>query len=179
LVAKPSSLQSEAHKSLTVQVRQKTLKKARIEQYITQEDPEKAKQERIRYNEDADKIQSRKKSQQYRPTTSRQRTPGMNKRYMEDQDDDNFDNINIRALKKGSAMEDDMDDYGDESDGDDEYDETFRSRSRKRKKKVEEEEDEEEEELVFDEESDEDVTIIKAHKKKRSHQAIEDDDDED
>merc|ERR1712161_186265 len=53
LVAKPSSLQSDAHKSLTVAVRQRTTKKAKIAAYMTEEDPEKLKQERIKYNIDA------------------------------------------------------------------------------------------------------------------------------
>ena len=177
LVTKPSSLQSESHKSLTVAVRQKTVKKARIAEYVTQEDPEKLKQERIRVNKDESKIQSRRRPN-YRSQASR-RAPGMNSRYLEE-DDDNYDSINIGALKKGNAMDDDTDDYGDDSDGDDDgYNETFRSRSRKRQKKVEEEE-EEEEELVFNDESDEDdVTLIKAHKKKRPHQAVLEDDDDD
>jgi RNA polymerase-associated protein LEO1 len=177
-VTKPSSLQSESHKSLTVAVRQKTIKKARIAEYVTQEDPEKMKQERIRINQDESKIQSRKRSN-YKSYTAR-RTPGMNSRYLED-DDDNYDSINIKAVKKGVAMDDDMDDYGDDSDGDDDgYNETFRSRTRKGKRQKKVEEDEEEEELVFDAESDEDdVTLIKAHKKKRSHQAVLEDDDDD
>lgn len=58
LVAKPSSLQSESHKSLTVAVRQRTVKRAKIAQYMTEEDPEKLKQERIKYNEDADKTET-------------------------------------------------------------------------------------------------------------------------
>jgi RNA polymerase-associated protein LEO1 len=179
-VAKPSSLQSDAHKSLTVAVRQRTIKKARIAEYVTQEDPEKLKEERIRYNEDAEKIQAKKKNSNYRynNTASRTRTPGMNRRYLED-DDDNYDGVSIRALKKGVGNDDAMDDYGDESDGDDDgYDDTFRGRRSKRQQKKAVEEDEEEE-LVFDAESDEDdVTLIKAHKKKRPHQAVLDDDDD-
>jgi RNA polymerase-associated protein LEO1 len=55
-VTKPSSLQPDSHKSLTVAVRQKTIKEARIPAYVTQEDPEKIKQERIRINQDESKI---------------------------------------------------------------------------------------------------------------------------
>ena len=181
LVAKPSSLQSEAHKSLTVAVRQKTLKKARIGQYVTQEDPEKAKEERIRYNQDAEKIQSRKRANnQYRSTASRHRTPGMNRSYLEE-DDDVYDNTNLGALKKRSLMDDDMsDDYGD-SDADDDYEETFGNRNRKRQKNAEEDEDDDDEgELVFgDEDEDEEGIQIKAPKKKRPHQAVLEDDDDD
>eukprot|EP00934_Nitzschia_sp_Nitz4_P003322 Nitzschia sp. Nitz4//scaffold170_size48074//41907//43334//NITZ4_007113-RA/size48074-processed-gene-0.15-mRNA-1//1//CDS//3329538664//3312//frame0 len=176
LVAKPSSLQSEAHKSLTVAVRQRTIKTARIAEYVTQEDPEKAKAARIRNKEDLEKATARKSSS-YRPSTSRHRSPGMNRRYLEEEDDDDdYDTTNIRKLKKGAAMEDDMDDYGDESDDDE--NETFRtSRDRKRRKQ----EDSDEDELVFDEDSDdEEGTLITAHKKsKRSHQAVVDDDDDD
>jgi RNA polymerase-associated protein LEO1 len=174
-IPKPSSLQSEAHKGLTVAVRQRTIKRAKIAEYVTEEDPEKLKADRIRTNQDEDKIRARKAN--YRANTSRHRMPGMNRRYMEeDDDDDDYDTTNISAMKKGT-MEDDMDDYGDESD-DDGYDDTFRSRNRKRQKRaLEEEEDEDEEELIFDDEDDEgDVALAKAHTKKRSHQAVLDDD---
>ena len=180
LIAKPSSLQSEAHKSLTVAVRQRTIKKARIAEYVTEEDPEKAKQSQIRDIEDLEKASARKSSSHYRPTASRHRQPGMNRRYLEeDEDDDDYETTNIGKLKKGIAMDDDMDDYGEESD-DDGYDDTFRKGRDRKRRKQEEEEEEEEEELVFDEESDEeDGTLIKAHSKsKRSHQAVVDDDDD-
>jgi RNA polymerase-associated protein LEO1 len=179
LTARPSSLQSEAHKSLTVAVRQRTIKKARIAQYVTQEDPEKAKQERIKYNEDAEKIQSNKSKNSY-SNRSRARQPGMNRRYLEEEDGE-YDDVNLKRMKKGGDYDDDMDDYGDESD-DDDGDETFKSRKGKRPRKQhkEEEDDEEEEELMFDAESDDDeIAVIKAHKKKRSHQAVVEDDDDD
>lgn len=175
-IPKPSSLQSEAHKGLTVAVRQRTIKRAKIAEYVTQEDPEKLKADRIRTDQDEDKIRARKKAGN-RPNTSRHRMPGMNRRYMEDDDDDDYDTTNISAMKKGMGMDDDMSDYGDESD-DDGYEDTFRNRNRKRQKRaLEEEEDEDEEELVFDIEDDEDaVAMVKAHTKKRSHQAVLDDD---
>jgi RNA polymerase-associated protein LEO1 len=179
LTARPSSLQSEAHKSLTVAVRQRTIKKARIAQYVTQEDPERAKQERIKYNEDAEKIQSNKSKNSY-SNKSRTRQPGMNRGYLEE-DDGEYDDINIKRMKKGGEYDDDMDDYGDESD-DDDGDATFRNRKGKRPRKQhrEEEDDEEEEEAIFEVESDDDeIAVIKAHKKKRSHQAVVEDDDDD
>ena len=178
LTARPSSLQSEAHKSLTVAVRQRTIKKARIAQYVTQEDPERAKQERIKYNEDAEKIQSNKAKNSY-SNKSRTRQPGMNRRYLEE-DDGEYDDINIKRMKKGAEYDDDMDDYGDESD-DDDGDATFKSRRGKRPKKQrrEEEDDEEEEAMFYAESDDDEVAVIKAHKKKRSHQAVVEDDDDD
>ena len=183
LVAKPSSLQSEAHKSLTVAVRQRTIKKARIAEYVTEEDPEKAKQDRIRTNTDADKQLQRKRAAgaTYRGGTTR-RNPGMNRSYLEASDDEQYDSINIRALKKGSANYDmdEMDDYGEDSD--DDYDETFASRSRKRQRKAAEdaESDEDEEELVFDDEDDEEEEI-KMHKNKKKaqpHAAVLDEDED-
>ena len=173
LTARPSSLQSEAHKSLTVAVRQRTIKKARIAEYVTQEDPEAAKAARIRTGEDREKTERHKKSGSY----NKSRGP-RGRRYGDDDDDGAYDDVNISRMKRGGDMDDDMDDYG--SDSDDDVDDTFNSRSardRKRKKQLEEEE-EEEEELVFDEESDDDdVPVVKAHKKQRS-QAVVDDDEE-
>lgn len=180
-VPKPSSLQSEAHKSLTVAVRQKTIKKARIAEYVTQEDPELAKAARVRNKEDLEKAMARKSTSSYRPSGGSRSRPSSSRRYMDEEDDDgDYDTTNIKALKR-NGMEDDMDDYGDESD-DDGYDDTFRKgRDRKRRKKEDEEDEDDEEELVFEEESDEEEgTLIKAHKKtNRSRQAVVDDDDED
>ncbi|KAL3945510.1 MAG: hypothetical protein SGBAC_000409 [Bacillariaceae sp.] len=177
LIPKPSSLQSEAHKSLTVAVRQRTLKRSKIAEYVTQEDPEKLRADRIRTNAEEDKIRARK-SGGYRVGGGggRRRTPGMNRRYMEEDDDDDYDTTNISAMKKG-AIEDDMDDYGDESDDSDGYNDTFRNRNRKRQKRALEEDEDDEEELVFDDDEDDDeVALAKAPTKKRSHQAVVDDD---
>ncbi len=184
LVAKPSSLQSEAHKSLTVTIRQRTIKTARIAEYVTEEDPEKAKLERIKYNEDVGKQNARKRST---GATShggagggRRNNPGMNRHYLEASDEEGYDTTNIRALKKGSKydMVDEMDDYGEESD--DDYDDTFASRNRKRPRKPQKdaESEEEEEEMVFDDNDDEEV--VNVHKKKKashSHAAVLDDDE--
>lgn len=181
-VPKPSSLQSEAHKSLTVAVRQRTIKKARIAEHVTYEDPEKAKEARIRNKEDLEKATSRRASSGYRASTgtSRYRRPAMNRSYLEeDEDDGDYDTTKINALKKGNAMDDDMDDYGDESE-DDGYEATYRKGRDRKRRKQEREEEEEEEELVFGAESDEEEgTLIKASKKpKRSHQAVVDDDED-
>ncbi len=113
LVARPSSLQSEAHKKLTLAVRQKTIKKARIAEYVTQEDPEKAKQERIKINADLDKAMVRK-----RQSTGSHRRPAMSRRFLEEEDDGNYDSVNIRAMKRG-AFDEDVD-YGEDSEEDEE-----------------------------------------------------------
>jgi RNA polymerase-associated protein LEO1 len=173
-VPKPSSLQSEAHKSLTVAVRQRTIKKARIAEHVTFEDPEKAKAARIRNKEDLEKATARKSSSGNRSGGSRYRRPDMSRGYLEEDEDGDYDTTNIRALKK-SNRDDDMDDYGDESD-DDGFDDTFKARKRTRNQ-----EESEEEELGVDEESDEEhETLIKAHASaKRKPQAVVDDDEED
>mmetsp|Transcript_7267 Transcript_7267/g.15689 ORF Transcript_7267/g.15689 Transcript_7267/m.15689 type:complete len:319 (-) Transcript_7267:222-1178(-) len=175
-VAKPSSLQSESHKSLTVAVRQRTVKRAKIAQYMTEEDPEKLKQERIKYNEDADKLKQRKRASgggNYRSSGGGRR-PAMNRSYLEASDEEGYDTVNIRALKKGSANNYDMDemnDYGDESD--DEYDQSFVNRNRKRQRKAAAEEDsDDDEEMVFD---DDDEEVVNIHKKKKSAAVLDDD----
>jgi len=174
LVAKPSSLQSESHKSLTVAVRQRTVKRAKIAQYMTEEDPEKLKQERIKYNEDADKLKQRKRATggNYRSGGGGRR-PGMNRSYLEASDDEGYDTVNIRALKKGSASNydmDEMDDYGDESD--DDYDQSFVNRNRKRQRKAAEEDSDDDEEMVFD---DDDEEVVNIHKKKKTAAVLDDD----
>jgi RNA polymerase-associated protein LEO1 len=171
-VPKPSSLQSEAHKSLTVAVRQRTIKKARIAEHVTFEDPEKAKATRIRNKEDLEKATARK-SLGSRSGGSRYRRPDMSRGYLEEDEDGDYDTTNIRALKK-SNLDDDMDDYGDESD-DDGFDDTFRGRKRARNQ-----EESDEEELVVDESDEEQGTLVKAHSSsKRKSQAVVDDDDDD
>lgn len=170
LVAKPSSLQSESHKSLTVAVRQRTVKRAKIAQYMTEEDPEKLKQERIKYNEDADKLKQRKRSTgtTYRSSVGGRR-PGMNRSYLEDE---GYDDTNLRALKKGSSNYDmdEMDDYGDESD--DDYDQSFLNKNRRRQRKAVEEESDDDEEMVFD---DDDEEVVNIHKKKKTAAVLDDD----
>eukprot|EP00537_Pseudo-nitzschia_pungens_P013238 CAMPEP_0172394304 /NCGR_PEP_ID=MMETSP1061-20121228/14409_1 /TAXON_ID=37318 /ORGANISM="Pseudo-nitzschia pungens, Strain cf. pungens" /LENGTH=456 /DNA_ID=CAMNT_0013125627 /DNA_START=137 /DNA_END=1507 /DNA_ORIENTATION=+ len=177
LVAKPSSLQSESHKSLTVAVRQRTVKRAKIAQYMTEEDPEKLKQERIKYNADADKLKQRKRSTgggNYRSGGGGRR-PGMNRGYLEASDDEGYDTVNLRALKKGSAnnYDDGMDYYGEESD--DDYDQSFANRNRKRQRKAAVEEDsDDDEEMVFDDDDDDDE-VVKIHQKKKSAAVLDDD----
>lgn len=174
LVAKPSSLQSESHKSLTVAVRQRTVKRAKIAQYMTEEDPEKLKQERIKFNEDADKLRQRKRAAggNYRSGGGGVRR-GMSRSYLEANDDEGYDTVNIRALKKGSTSNydmDEMDDYGDESD--DDYDQSYVNRNRKRPKKPVEEDSDDDEEMVFD---DDDEEVVNVHKKKKSTAVLDDD----
>jgi len=173
-VPKPSSLQSEAHKSLTVAVRQRTIKKALIAEHVTFEDPEKAKAARIRNKEDMDRATAR--NQNNRSGGSRYRRPDMSRRYLEeDEDDANYDTTNIRALKKGNR-DDEMDDYGDDSDDDGLNDTYIKGRKRSRTK-----DESDEEELGLDDDSDDEQGgLVKAHSSsKRKTQAFVDDDDDD
>ena len=178
LTVRPSSLESAAHKSLTVAVRQKTIKTARIAEYVTQEDPEKAKLQKIKIKQDLDKASARKK-QSY---GSRRSTPSMTRRYIEQEDDGIYDSVNIRDLKRGRDL-DEMD-YGEDSEEDEEEDDTMFNRRKpapgkaSRPSKLRRADDDEEDELVLEEESDDDEINATA-KKKVQHQALVDEDDDD
>jgi RNA polymerase-associated protein LEO1 len=183
LIARPSSLESAAHKSLTVAVRQKTIKTARIAEYVTQEDPEKLKLQKIKMKQDLDKSLARKKVSY----SNRRSTPAMNRRYLEQEDDGMYDTINIKDMKRGREYEE-MD-YGEDSeDEDEEEDDTMfnrrkpapgrAARAASRRREAVSGDDDEEDELVFEEESDDDE-IKATSKKKIQHQALVDDDDDD
>jgi len=127
---RPTSLQSEAHQALTLAVRQKTIKKARIANYVTQHDPEQLKAERIKLNADWDKANNSKRGPRPGGGGGGGRGPSkprMHRDYLEpDEDDEDFDTTNIRALKRGAfanQKDDDMDDYGDDFDNDEDEDE--------------------------------------------------------
>jgi len=194
LIPRPSSLQSEAHKSLTVAVRQRTIKRARIAEFVTQEDPEKAKQARIRNKQDLYRANARKNdsSRSYSG-----RRPGMNRRYLEeDQDDGHYDNSDLSALKRHDGM-----DYGVDVDSEEEEEQQSWARSkldrkkqqaaaRARRNRFQEEEEEEEEEegnddgeeeFAVGQESDEEeeaITTKKSGAKKRTHTAFMDDEED-
>jgi RNA polymerase-associated protein LEO1 len=128
---RPSSLQSDAHKSLTVAIRSKTTKRARIAEFTTTEDPEKLKEMRIKLKADLEKAAMRKQQGGYNNNASSSykdggsggpRRPRMSRSYLEEQEEDrHFDTTNIRAMKKG-MYDKDMDDFGDEYDNDEEDD---------------------------------------------------------
>ena len=200
LTARPL-LKSEAHKSLTVAVRQKTIKRAMIAEVVTQDDPEAAKAKRIKTKDDLAKEAARKKSygdgfsgRNYNRAASRPR-PGMNRSYLED--DGDFDTTDIRAMKKRTMNEDDddmMDDYGDD-DSDSEEEATFNRRSARKSNALDDDSDEDSDdpvggakkgakEMAADDDDDDDddddevITPVKTSKK-RTHQAVFDDDDSD
>lgn len=103
----------------------------------------------------------------------------MNRSYLEGGDEE-YDTTNIRALKSNSRYndEDEMDDYGEDSDESDGA--TFgNSRSRKRQRKAvdEESDDDDEEEMVFDDDDDEEELNIHKKKKQPHSTALQDDDE--
>jgi RNA polymerase-associated protein LEO1 len=186
LTVRPSSLQSEAHKALTLAVRQKVIKRAKIAQYVTQEDPEKAKQERIRSKEDLEKEQARKNAAR----SYHRRAPGMNRRYLEEEeDDDHYDTFNVGAAKRRSRYADEEEmDYGDEDDSEEDEEDIGWTKGKlaqmkSRKKRQREEEKDEEEAFGVEEESEEEEQVARFNKpssagKKHRAALFDDDDDE-
>lgn len=182
LIPRPSSLQSEAHKALTVAVRQKTVKRARIAEYVTQEDPEKMKEEKIRQKTDLDKAQARKSSSRGHNTYRR---PGMNRRYMEEEE--HYDSVNIRDLKRRQfADDDDMMDYGDDDSEEDDDDVGWTKgklaamRGKKRQRAAKDDDDSEEEfGAAGGDDSDEEEAAPRASKaaNKKRQNVFDDDDD--
>jgi RNA polymerase-associated protein LEO1 len=134
MILRPSSLQSEAHKSLTVGIRQKTIKKARIAEVVTQEDPELIKQQKMKLSQDLEKSNLRKRSSGGMYGTNRasgysggSSRPRMSKGYLEE-DDEDYDTTNLKDMKRRTMNryedddddeDDDMLDYGDDDDDDD------------------------------------------------------------
>jgi RNA polymerase-associated protein LEO1 len=114
-IPRPASLQSAAHKAFVLNERSKVMKRAKIAEYDTFVDPEKQKAERIRNKEDLMK-QEKRSGGAYR--TGGKRRIGMHRNYLEE-DDERYDSINIKGLKRG--IEDDMDYGSDESDEEDEW----------------------------------------------------------
>ena len=191
LTVRPSSLQSAAHKALTVAVRQKTTKRATIAEYVTQEDPEKIKEERIRQKTDLDKAQARKNtssSSRHYSSGGTRRTPGMNRRYMEEEDG-NYDSVNIRDLKRRNLTADDeMMDYGDDDSDDDNDDDddvgwskgklaAMRSNKKRARREVDDDDDGEEEFGVGGDDSDDEELVAQKKPKKAQTNIFDDDDD--
>ena len=186
LTVHPSSLQSAAHKSLTVAVRQKTLKQARIATLATQDDPELVKAERVRAAQDIHKQQRKSGGGRMGGGGGGggRRRPRMSRGYMEDDDDDAYDTTNLRGMKRQVREGEDLGDFidDDEDDG-----RTFRSKRSRRQQEPEEEDEDEEEELVLDDDDDDDdeeeeaapLVKKKGNDKKPAHRNVFDDDDDD
>jgi cobalamin biosynthesis protein CobT len=197
-IPRPASLQSAAHKTFVLNERSKVMKRAKIAEYVTFVDPEKQKAERIRNKEDLMK-QEKRSGGAYR--TGGKRRMGMHRNYLEE-DDERYDSINIKRLKRG--MEDDMDYGSDESDEEDEWINRKKrgvgtSRGHRDDNEEEDDDDDDEEELndddvaeeesekeeVVDMDEDDDEEEINLRKKpmggiaKRKAPAMFDDNDDD
>lgn len=128
---RPSSLASEAHRNLTLAVRQRNVKRARIAEIVTDFDPEKEKQARIKGKDDLAKSQARSNMGGRRSGGS-SRKRGMNAGYLEDEDD--YDGVNLGKLKRSTMRGNNYDsdeemDYGEDSD--EEEDEWTKNKARK------------------------------------------------
>lgn len=127
-IPRPASLKSAAHKNFVLQERSRVIKRAQIQEYVTFVDPEKQKAERIRNKEDL--MKQEKRSGARRSTgfdvggagagSGTRRRHGMHRAYMED-DDERYDSVNIRNLKRRNMDDEDMD-YGDDVDMSEEED---------------------------------------------------------
>lgn len=109
LMTRPSSLQSVAHKNLTLALRQKTMKQVRMKEYSTHQDPEKMKQEKIKMKNDLYKDANRRRS------SGPRKRVGMNRSYLDDEDDA-YESTNVGYMKK--SIKGGYDSYGDDSESD-------------------------------------------------------------
>lgn len=124
LAPRPLSLASDAHRNLTLAVRQRAVKRARIAEIVTEVDPEKEKMARIKGKDDLAKSRARSSGRRSTPGSSG-RKHGMNKQYMEE-DDDEYDGVNLGRMKKetmrrGDSSEEEEMDYGDSDESEDEW----------------------------------------------------------
>jgi len=112
---RPSSLTSSAHRNLTLAVRQRNVKRARIAEIVTDFDPESEKAKRIKSKDDlAKSSRSAARSGAARRSGGGGgggRRRGMNASYLED--DDDYDGVNLGRLKR-QTMRGDRDNYSDE-----------------------------------------------------------------
>lgn len=192
-IPRPATLQSAAHKTFVLHERSKVMKRAKIAEYVTFVDPEKQKAERIRNKEDL--IKQEKRSGDMYKTGGKKRI-GMHRDYLEDdEDDDRYDSVNIKRLKRGD--DDDMD-YG--SDKSEEEDEWIKRKTKRvpgyGKRNVDNDEDEmeseedmddsesQDEEEEIDEDDDVEINLRKkstgtSSMKQKAQATIFDDDDDD
>lgn len=181
---RPASLTSKAHKKFVLQERRRQVQRAQIQEHVTFVDPEKQKAERIRNKEDLMKQEKRSGGRRSTGGGGRRRY-GMHRAYMEE-DDEHYDTVNIRSLKRRN---DDMD-YGDDTMMSDEEDEWSKKKKRgfetgrKTSQYLSEEDSEEEEELVLDDEDEDEEDIVnrknasRAGGNKRKSAFLDDDDSE-
>lgn len=183
--AKPSSLQSNAHKALTLKVRQETVKRARIAETVTRADPEAEKAKRIAMKDTLLKTQRGKSSYGRTSRAGGRRT--RTNRNTDYEDDEKYDSFNINAMKKkvftedgNDAMEDNEDDDGGwEKKGNWRSQRDVARKAAKQRERYESSDDEENEALFEDDDSEGESAAPVRMKKKFKSGALLDDDDED
>lgn len=162
LMIKPSSLQSEAHKSLTLGIRQKTVKHARIAEIVTQHDPEKLKSETAKLKSDIEKSRNR-----YSSGGRRSRVMKRSREYLEgDEDDEGYNTYNLKEVKRRTMGGD----FDDDEDSEDDY-ASFRQTG-----KAKAAADSDSDEMVLDTQEDEEKVVSK--RKQQQKTTILDDDDD-
>lgn len=179
---RPASIKSGTHRIATMKKQRTQLKqRPQIQEHVTFVDPEKQKAERIQNKEDLMKQEKRSGGRRSTGGGGKRRY-GMHRAYMEE-DDEHYDSVNIRSLKK---RKDDMDydDYGD-----DEEDEWSKQKKRgfedgrKTAKYLSDEEDADDEDMVLDNEDDDEEEIVnrktasRGGGQKRRAAFLDDDDD--
>jgi len=194
---RPSSLTSSAHRNLTLAVRQRNVKRARIAEIVTDFDPESEKAKRIKSKDDlAKSSRSAARSGAARRSGGGGgggRRRGMNASYLED--DDDYDGVNLGRLKR-QTMRGDRDNYSDEEEeldyGQDsassEEDEWSKKKTQKRgaaaaraARKESEDDSSEDGEVVFgddDDDDDEGEALIKKRVNTKAKAVLDDDDDD-
>jgi len=187
IIAKPS-IKSEAHRNLTLAVRQKNFKKARIEEFNVIQDPEKEKNKRIKNKDDLFKSENRTSSS-YNRQSNRSSNSGYNQRRRNkySMEERNYDSVNISALKRMNedmmnVEESGVYDYGSAgSASDDDWEKKklldFK-KARKGGRKVVDEEEEEEEEDIQEESDDDEEGQMMSQRRKRNRAVIDEDDED-
>ena len=176
-LARPASMRSSAHKNLTLSLRSTTLKQARIQEFTTYADPEKLKQEKIKNKNELAKDQRRRSAGGR--SAYRRRIPGMNSRYLDDEDDNGmYESTNISSMKRNIR------DGGYDSEDDYEEEETYRWKqdSAGRSKKSRTDSSTSDDDVAADDSSSDEEDVVAARSRgrvaKASH-ALESDDDSD
>ena len=187
LVVRPSSLSSAAHRNLTLAVRNRNMKKARIAEVVTTEDPELEKQRRTKMKDDIEKQRLRSNRGYSSGRKAYGSRPSMSKNYLEgDDDDEHYDSVNVgKGMKRRVMGGDGADDYGtDSGEEDDEWSRRKMMRGRGGTRSAaggarRDDPSSDEAELDFgdDDDDDDDVMVAKAGKN-RKRAAVVDDDEE-
>ena len=196
LAPRPASLAGDAHRNLALAVRQRSQKRARIAEVVTEVDPEKEKQARIKNNEDLNRNKNRRGGARRSGGGGRRR--GMSAAYLEDEEEGAYDGVDLGRMKRRTLGRDryddeddtEMEDYGDDGSGEEE-DEWTKKKGRKRgaaaarassRSKEEEDDSSEEGEVVFgdddDDDDEEDVHVGKKRGGGTKKAVLEDDDDD-